>query len=47
MSMEPKPFDLHEERLLAIEELPLEERASALSQLHDELKDYLDASDGS
>lgn len=45
--MKPKPFELHEERLAAIEELPLAERALALSQLHDELKDYLDASDGS
>jgi hypothetical protein len=45
--MDPQPFDLSDERILAAEELALEERASALSQLHDELKDYLDSSDNS
>jgi hypothetical protein len=43
--MESQPFDLADERILALEELPLEERASVLSQVCDELKDYLDSSD--
>jgi hypothetical protein len=31
-----------DERLKQIEQLPLDQRAQALSQLHDELKEFLD-----
>jgi hypothetical protein len=31
------------ERLKQIEQLPLDQRAQALSQLHDELKEFLDS----
>jgi len=34
-----------DERLRQIDELPLEERAAALTQLHDELKEYLDTTE--
>ena len=34
-----------EVRLRQIDQLPLEERAAALTQLHDELKEYLDTTE--
>lgn len=42
MSMNLDGASDKEERLRHIEQLPLEERAEALSQLHDELKGFLD-----
>jgi hypothetical protein len=42
MSMNVESLGDPEERLAQIDQLPLEERAAALTQLHDELKEYLD-----
>lgn len=43
MSMNVESLGDPEERLRQIDQLPLEERAAALTQLHDELKEYLDS----
>lgn len=45
MSMNPDDAGDPEERLRQIEQLPLEQRAVALNELHDELKDFLDSSE--
>ena len=37
--------EINDERLAAIEELPLEQRAQAYEQIHDELLAELEASD--
>lgn len=42
MSMNLDGLSDTETRLRQIEQLPLDERASALGQLHDELKEFLD-----
>ena len=42
MSMNPDGLGDTEQRLRQIEQLPLDERAEALAQLHYELKEFLD-----
>jgi hypothetical protein len=43
MSMNSDSLGIPEERLSRIEQLPLDQRAEALSALHDELKEFLDS----